>query len=150
MALCMPLMWRSRMILLTLCWVNSFMFGWDVSLILLVFWVQAWDFVARWAEKTRARGGLPEESLLEVLPNPHAGGHFFPPSHHGGRLRWTSEYRPNPPFPLCSAHSTTMIPCGRRVGVQSPGVFFLRFTSSHFTLVWKLKWHRTGRLQSLR
>lgn len=31
MALCMPLMWRSRMISLTRCRVNAFMFGWDVS-----------------------------------------------------------------------------------------------------------------------
>lgn len=35
------------------------------------------------------------------------------------------------------------------VGVLSPGVFFLKIALSHFTLVWKLKWHHTGRLQSL-
>lgn len=105
------------------------MFGWDVSsyssssFYTPGFRFQAWNFVARWAEKTRARGGIPYKSLLEVLSNPHADGHFFPPPYNGGRLCWTREYRPNPPFPLCSAVSANMIQHGRRVGVPSPGVF---------------------------
>ncbi|KAM4554977.1 ATP-binding cassette sub-family C member 5 isoform 2-T2 [Odontesthes bonariensis] len=47
-------------------------------------------FVARRDKKTWTRGGIPDTSLLEVLPNPYAGSHLLPPPHNGGGFRWAS------------------------------------------------------------
>lgn len=63
-----------------------------------LFWFQARIFVARGAQTKWARGGIPDKSLLEVLPNPYAGGHILPASHNGARLCWAREYSLNPSF----------------------------------------------------
>lgn len=59
---------------------------------------QAGEVVARWAEAAGPGGSVADQSLLEVLPNPHAGGRLLPPPHDGGRIRWTSKCRPSPPL----------------------------------------------------
>lgn len=95
--------------------------------------------MARRAEKSGARGGIPDKSLLEVLPNSHAGGRLFPPHHNGGRLCWAREYRPNPPLLLYSADSAN-VPFSTVAGSETRvRVYFLKIALSCFTLVWKLK-----------
>lgn len=64
---------------------------------------QTWIFVAWWAEETWARRGVPDKSLLEILPNTYAGGHLLPAPHDGGRLCWTGESSSDVCFSLCLA-----------------------------------------------
>lgn len=97
---------------------------------------QAREVVARRAEAARARGGVADESLLEVLPDAHASGHLLPPPHDGGGLRRTRECRPksSPPL-LCSADLANMNqPRSQGRSPESKCV-----TLSHFTLVSEIK-----------
>ena len=108
--------------------------------------------VARRAEEPRARGGVPDTSLLEVLPNAHAGGHLLPPHHNGGRLRRAREYHANPPLLLYSADSANMPlqHCRWLGGVPTSGCVFWKSLYPVSRWSGKLKWKHTGRLQSLR
>lgn len=72
---------------------------------------QAGEVVARWAEATRPGRSVPHQSLLEVLPNPHAGGHLLPPSYNGGWIRWTSECPPRTPIHPDSSAAVPPPPC---------------------------------------
>lgn len=92
--------------------------------------------MARRAEAARARGCVPDESLLEVLPDPYAGGHLLPPPHDGGGLHRTRECRlKSSPPPLCSADLANMNqPRSQGRSPKSKCV-----TLSHFTLVLEIK-----------
>lgn len=109
---------------------------------------QARIFVARGAEKTRARGSIPDQSLLEVLQNPDAGGRLLPSPYNGCWFCWAREYHPNPSFPFvfcCSGNMPFSLVGGSQpqVHVCSENHFILFHAGLEIAM-------KTGRLQSLR
>lgn len=87
--------------------------------------------MARGAQTKRARGGIPDKSLLEVLPNPYAGGRILPASHNGGRLCWGCEYSLNPSLPFIFFADSAKTPFSMVTGLE-PQVHV--FSENHFIL----------------